>query len=65
MPSKDLMFAMDISISIKKDTKTHMETLSITRIASKDIKIARTLENSLTNSANTATPQEIKTFFSK
>ena len=65
MPSKDLMFAMDISISIKKDTKTHMETLSITRIASKDIKIARTLENSLTNSVNTATPQEIKTFYSK
>ena len=65
IPSKDLMFTMDISISIKKDTKTHMETLSITRIASKDIKIVRTLENSLTNSANTATPQEIKTFYSK
>jgi hypothetical protein len=65
MPSKDLMFTMDISISIKKDTKTQMETLSITRIASKDIKIARILESSLTNSANTAIPQEIKTFFSK
>jgi hypothetical protein len=65
MPSKDLMFTMDISISIKKDTKTHMETLSITRIASRDIKIVRILESSLTNTANTTTLQEIKAFFSK
>ena len=65
MPSKDLMLIVVISISIKKDTKTLMETLNLTRIASKAIKIVRTLENSLTNTVNTAILQEIKVFFSK
>ena len=65
MPNKDLMFIMDISISIKKDTKTHMETLSITRIASKAIRTVTILENSLTNTASTTILQEIKAFYSK